>query len=562
MGDRDTMIVMDEEKYNVNVVSAVSVDFPDWRSGPTMVTFVKVKVDEELKGKTENSAAMSWNEKFTLEIFENQQVHFELFQVDQDLGTQMPGPTCQIYATYLKAACKSGQFTQPMNPCGSLILEVSEWVDADEEEIIKRGGNVEKVFPVKGHKFIPTAFRQPVFCAMCEKFIWGFGKQGLSCEGCKMTVHKWCYNKVIDDCPKSVLPQYGKDGAVKKQNSFHLTAGIPHNFEIHTYHRLTWCRHCGKLLWGLHHQGYRCKNPNCDVDVHEWCRELCTIACGVDFAEMVKVVENIKKKEVPKFDPETARQQDILELKGRVPKLTKEQSITISLADFTLKTTLGRGGYGKVILAERKSDKQLCAIKSLSKKDVLGQDCADICMLEREILAMGSECRFLTNMLACFQTTERLFFVMEFVSGGDLFHHIAKGRFQEPRAAFYMAELVLALQFLHGKGILHRDIKPDNVMLTKEGHAKLTDFGMCKKDMLDNKKTGTYCGTPSFMAPEILNFQKYGTSVDWWALGILLFNMLTGRPPFKARGEEVFKLIRTEPLVFPDHIVRTRENYF
>ena len=144
---------------------------------------------------------------------------------------------------------RSGQFTQPMTPCGSLILEVSEWVDADEEEIIKRGGNVEKVFPVKGHKFVPTvkfcgiiintlndqqAFRQPVFCAMCEKFIWGFGKQvdliclslafcmnfikstffltflsnyfvqGLSCEGCKMTVHKWCYNKVIDDCPKSV----------------------------------------------------------------------------------------------------------------------------------------------------------------------------------------------------------------------------------------------------------------------------------------------------------------------------------------------------------------------
>ena len=109
-------------------------------------------------------------------------------------------------------------------------------------------------------------------------------------------------------------------------------------------------------------QGYRCKNPNCDVDVHEWCREvwsfflqfsqfllqLCTIACGVDFAEMVKVVENIKKKEVPKFDLEKARQQDILELKGRVPKLTKEQSIKISLADFTLKTTLGRGGYGKV----------------------------------------------------------------------------------------------------------------------------------------------------------------------------------------------------------------------
>ena len=139
--------------------------------------------------------------------------------------------------------------------------------------------------------------------------------------------------------------------------------------------------------------------------------QLCTIACGVDFTKFIKVVENLKKKEAKKFDENEVHEQGIEEYKKRAPKLTKENSIKIDLSGFTLKTTLGRGGYGKVrmgfviplmrmpqvILAERKSDKQLCAIKSVSKKEVLSQDCADICMLEREILAMGSECRCKTS---------------------------------------------------------------------------------------------------------------------------------------------------------------------
>ena len=134
---------------------------------------------------------------------------------------------------------------------------------------------------------------------------------------------------------------------------------------------------------------------------------MCTIACGVDFTKFIKVVENLKKKEAKKFDENEVHEQGIEEYRKRAPKLRKEKSMKIDLSGFTLKTTLGRGGYGKVrlgfailrirllqvILAERKEDKQLCAIKSVSKKEVLSQDCADICMLEREILAMGSECR-------------------------------------------------------------------------------------------------------------------------------------------------------------------------
>ena len=160
----------------------------------------------------------------------------------------------------------------------------------------------------------------------------------------------------------------------------------------------------------------------------------------------------------------------------------------------------------------------MCAIKAISKRDILSQDSASITFLEREILALGDDCKFLTGLLAAFQTKERLFFVMEFVSGGDLFQsiyevlvfdiyslsnsqqtvYLQKKRFDEKRTAFHTTELVLALEFLHSKvnsfypstecimylypqGYIHRDIKPENVMLTMDGHSKLTDFGMCKK---------------------------------------------------------------------------------
>ena len=157
------------------------------------------------------------------------------------------------------------------------------------------------------------------------------------------------------------MPEQGK-GEVEKAKSTKLNTSIQHNFEKHTYHRPNFCQHCGKILFGFYHQGYRCKNPNCGVDVHEECREvwkkilhlklflfqLCTIACGVDFTKFIKVVENLKKKEAKKFDENEVHEQGIEEYRKRAPKLTKEKSIKIDLSGFTLKTTLGRGGYGKV----------------------------------------------------------------------------------------------------------------------------------------------------------------------------------------------------------------------
>lgn len=146
---------------------------------------------------------------------------------------------------------------------------------------------------------------------------------------------------------------------------------------------------------------------------------------------------------------------------------------------------------------------------------------------------------------------------MEYVSGGDLMWHIQREPFSERRAKFYACEVLLALEYFHSQGIIYRDLKLDNIMLGLDGHIKVADYGLCKENMWQDNTTGTFCGTPEFMAPEILLEQKYGRAVDWWAFGVLVYEMLLGQSPFRGEDEdEIFDAILEDEILYPVNMSR------
>jgi classical protein kinase C beta type len=192
----------------------------------------------------------------------------------------------------------------------------------------------------------------------------------------------------------------------------------------------------------------------------------------------------------------------------------------------------------------------------LKKVTVVEDDDVDATMTERRVLALSSGCPFLTRLHATFQTNAHLYFVLEFINGGDLFFHVDKnGKFPEPTVAFYTAEICIGLWFLHDKGVIYRDLKLDNVMLAGDGHVKIADFGLCKENMWGAATTTTFCGTPAYIAPEIIKEQPYGNNVDWWSLGVLVYEMATGNTPFEGEDEdEMFEKIQNHTVEFPEHM--------
>ncbi|ESO89925.1 hypothetical protein LOTGIDRAFT_124219, partial [Lottia gigantea] len=316
-----------------------------------------------------------------------------------------------------------------------------------------------------------------------------------------------------------------------------------HLFQPKRFSRKAFCQLCTDRIWGLGRQGFKC--IQCKLLVHKRCHKQIHTPCG-KHPENTENFPPIREGGLSQTNGESkpvSRPSQVVYDKSQEVKycftirFICNQFQQISLDDFEMLRVIGRGSYAKVLQVEHKKTKRIYAMKVIKKELVNDDEDIDWVQTEKHVFETATNYPFLVGLHSCFMTASRLFFVIEFVNGGDLMFHMQRQRrLPEEHARFYAAEICLALNFLHERGIVYRDLKLDNVLLDSEGHIKLTDYGMCKEGLGNGETTGTFCGTPNYIAPEILRGEDYDFSVDWWALGVLMFEMLAGRSPFDVVG--------------------------
>ncbi|GFS64603.1 calcium-independent protein kinase C [Trichonephila inaurata madagascariensis] len=538
--------------------------------------YVAVDVDEihvDRSSTKQKTFKPVWNEFFSTEIHSGQNLGLTVFH-DAAIPPDDFVANCNIsFDELLNSSKESGKYESDvwidLEPGGKIhvIIELIPQENATQKPKVfkerqglnrRRGAMRRRVHQVNGHKFMATILRQPTFCSHCREFIWGLGKQGYQCQVCTCVVHKRCHEFVVTKCPGS---RDATADEVAGGGGSRFNINIPHRFTVHNYKRPTFCDHCGSMLYGLFRQGLQCEA--CSMNVHKRCQKNVANNCGINPKQMAEILsalgissDKLGKPACRKKKPSISESPNKLgrPLRDHIHHHFHRIWIHKNILETQLENfILGKGSFGKVLLAERKGTDEVYAVKVLKKDVILQDDDVDCTMTEKRILTLSAKHPFLTALHCCYQTEDRLFFVMEYVNGGDLMFQIQKARkFDEPRARFYASEVTLALMFLHRNGVIYRDLKLDNILLDSEGHCKIADFGMCKEGIIDGNTTTTFCGTPDYIAPEILQELEYGPSVDWWALGVLMYEMMAGQPPFEADNEDdLFESILHDDVLYP-----------
>ncbi|ESO07369.1 hypothetical protein HELRODRAFT_98699 [Helobdella robusta] len=231
-----------------------------------------------------------------------------------------------------------------------------------------------------------------------------------------------------------------------------------------------------------------------------------------------------------------------------------EQTTTKSsskLKDFEKECTLGTGSFGRVVLVLHKKDKNYYAMKVLNMQKVIKLKQVEHTLNEKNILR-SIDHPFLVRMHYGFKDACNLYMVLDFINGGEMFSHLRSvGKYSELQTEFYAAQIVMAFEYLHALDLIYRDLKPENILIDCRGYVKITDFGFAKRT---KGRTWTLCGTPEYMAPEIILSKGYNKAVDWWSFGVLVFEMAAGYPPFYAdQPIQIYEKIVAGKVKYPGH---------